>query len=669
MTDTVKEFLISLGWASNQTGQKQFEAAIESATLKARLLGDGLEELARKVLDSVSNVATNFDRLYFQAQRTNTAAATVSDFVKVMAQAGVSAGEAAGSIESMAAKLRAGSIAVQDINRMGFGLNPITGQMELQQKYLKNLSHMSTALLIQGAHQVGMSDNVAMALRRNADDILEQMDKLAAYRKTLGFDLPQAEIDANKLATIWRDTHNKITAISDDIGSGLTKALIGPLNAFDQFLTANSKGIGADIDIISKALLAMTTAWVGDFQKIMNDPQSFDSFRDGMRDFAVSIKELADNFHGFIKDIQLLLSYGDKFADILNRLSGNKSDLDSYNRGGAAIEGALGAGGQANADGSAPTGVWGAAKNFYRRHAPGWAGGGPPAAGGGAEAAPGGGASASPLRGAPAAAATGPTGVPYDATSMTTGTGFSAEQYGAFKEGLTDIEGKRYDRMGGAGGRFAGRYQMGPAEITETAARLGVPRPSTAEFLADPAMQERFFENYTLDHYNQLMRNPKFAAMSKPQQLQMLGYAHNQGVGGANRYLNTGAAGTDAWGTSGTAYFGPIGRRLGALDEPAQHAPAGEPARAPAVSNLPNPWKGMGNWEPQGALTGSLMGGQTPTLGGAAGTAGTTIHAPMDTKIMIDGLSSEANPSPHMVAAGITQQPADLTRNLQGATF
>ncbi len=162
----------------------------------------------------------------------------------------------------------------------------------------------------------------------------------------------------------------------------------------------------------------------------------------------------------------------------------------------------------------------------------------------------------------------GPAGVPHDARGFLDTTGMQQREYDAFREGLTDIEGKKYNVMGGFKGRYAGRYQMGPAEITETAKRLGVPRPSTADFLADPQMQERFMENYTTDHYNQLMKSPKFAAMSNKEKLQMLGYAHNQGVGGALKYLRTGQAGTDGWGTSGTAYFKPIGRRYDASTNP-----------------------------------------------------------------------------------------------------
>ena len=181
----------------------------------------------------------------------------------------------------------------------------------------------------------------------------------------------------------------------------------------------------------------------------------------------------------------------------------------------------------------------------------------------------------------------GPTGIDYSAKSAQEQMKISKSEWDAYREGVTDIEGKRYDRMGGGGGRYAGRYQMGPAEIDATAQRLGVARPSNAQFLADPAMQERFFENYTMDHRRSLMHDPKFAALSAREQLKILGYAHNQGAGGpANSrhgangawgYLENGRAGHDGFGTSGAAYPRTIQRRFDQIDR-APPAGAGIPA-------------------------------------------------------------------------------------------
>ena len=182
----------------------------------------------------------------------------------------------------------------------------------------------------------------------------------------------------------------------------------------------------------------------------------------------------------------------------------------------------------------------------------------------------------------------GPPGVDYNAKSAQEQMGISKAEWDAFREGVTDIEGKRYDRMGGGGGKYAGRYQMGPPEVTATARRLGVPRPTNAQFLADPAMQERFFENYTMDHRRSLMLNPKFAAMSPREQLKILGYAHNQGAGGpANSrhgangawgYLENGQAGHDGFGTSGAAYPQKIQRRFDQIGRTTPPAGAGTPS-------------------------------------------------------------------------------------------
>lgn len=156
--------------------------------------------------------------------------------------------------------------------------------------------------------------------------------------------------------------------------------------------------------------------------------------------------------------------------------------------------------------------------------------------------------------------------VPYEPGKLLTDMNINPEQYNAFKESVASIEsGGKYGIMGGSSGRFAGRYQMGGNEITETAARLGVPRPSTQEFLNNPQMQEQFFEAYTAGHHGQLMNNPKYALKSPEEQLKTLGYAHNQGAGGASSYLNSGRAGSDAFGTSGTVYSSAIGKNLDKL--------------------------------------------------------------------------------------------------------
>jgi hypothetical protein len=79
--------------------------------------------------------------------------------------------------------------------------------------------------------------------------------------------------------------------------------------------------------------------------------------------------------------------------------------------------------------------------------------------------------------------------IEYEPTTITGAIGITDEQYFAFREAVASIECARYNEMGGAGHRFAGRYQMGKAEIRETADALGEALPSVEAFLNDAPMQ------------------------------------------------------------------------------------------------------------------------------------------------------------------------------------
>ena len=76
--------------------------------------------------------------------------------------------------------------------------------------------------------------------------------------------------------------------------------------------------------------------------------------------------------------------------------------------------------------------------------------------------------------------------------------GVTQEQFNAYKQGVADIEGARYNQMGGAGGRFAGRYQMGSGEIASAAAIMGLQNPSRDEFLNNPELQEKIYMGRTI---------------------------------------------------------------------------------------------------------------------------------------------------------------------------
>lgn len=152
--------------------------------------------------------------------------------------------------------------------------------------------------------------------------------------------------------------------------------------------------------------------------------------------------------------------------------------------------------------------------------------------------------------------------VPYDASRLTGALGVTQQQYDTWRSYLAQRESAGYGQLpngirsspvilpGQTGPGYMGRYQMGSNEIVSTAQQLGVPVPSQQEFLGNPQLQEQFFEQYTLDHHNQLMNTPQYANANPQQQLAMLTGAHIGGVEGLRNYLATGSDRADAYGTS-----------------------------------------------------------------------------------------------------------------------
>lgn len=128
-------------------------------------------------------------------------------------------------------------------------------------------------------------------------------------------------------------------------------------------------------------------------------------------------------------------------------------------------------------------------------------------------------------------------------------------EFNIYAQSVAKIEHSRYDQMGGAGGNYAGKYQMSGAAISDAARWLHETAPTRAQFLADPAMQERYFKAYTASNERTLnLKSYAFRNATPEQKLAVLGYAHNQGPGGALNWMKTGQAGRDQFGTSGAQY-------------------------------------------------------------------------------------------------------------------
>lgn len=102
----IREFLVALGYKTDETAMKKFTGGIAAATKSVFVLGTVIEATAIAVATGVARFASNLEQLYFAAQRTNSSANSLKAFDLAARNFGASIDEAQGSVESLAAFLR-----------------------------------------------------------------------------------------------------------------------------------------------------------------------------------------------------------------------------------------------------------------------------------------------------------------------------------------------------------------------------------------------------------------------------------------------------------------------------------------------------------------------------------------------------------------------------------
>jgi hypothetical protein len=252
VTETIKDFLVGLGWKIDEQGQDRFIKAMRGAEIQAKLLTDALEALARKAAEAVADVAQTFDRLYFSSQRTGATAASIRDMGYAVEQLGGSAEAAQASLEAMGQKLRENPGNIAYFNAVGFGLNKVTGKLEDNLDLLEKFQKMpsTTAEIYRGL--AGMDERTFLA--RRDPRYLQFKKEAEEARKRMGFDPDQASKDANAFMTTWRRVSNDLGVVADDLFTKIMKALDGPLQHLTKFIEDHAPQIEQVVNKVADAV-------------------------------------------------------------------------------------------------------------------------------------------------------------------------------------------------------------------------------------------------------------------------------------------------------------------------------------------------------------------------------------------------------------------------------
>ncbi|HFI1945782.1 TPA: transglycosylase SLT domain-containing protein [Yersinia enterocolitica] len=258
--ETIKDFLVSLGFELDEAGEKKFSAVVAGVTANVLKMGAVVEGAALAVVGFTTKIASGLDKVYFASQRTGASVAGIKALGYAASQLGVDAASAQGSLESLARFIRNSPGAEGFLNRLGIQTRSANGSMRDTSAIFTGLSAKLSSMPYYRANQyaqmLGIDENTLMAMRKGLGQFSSEY---ALTAKKIGFNAEVAAKQSNRFMTSMRDLSMTLGQARDKIGSNLADGLAGDIDSLRKQLLDNWPKIEAVLMKVIKGVL-----WAGD---------------------------------------------------------------------------------------------------------------------------------------------------------------------------------------------------------------------------------------------------------------------------------------------------------------------------------------------------------------------------------------------------------------------
>lgn len=256
MADTIRDYLVSLGFDIDGAGQAKFEATLKGVAANVVKLGAAVEATALAIVGFTTSIANGLDKLYWASQRTGATVNGIKALGYAASQTGSSAEAAQNSLESLARFMRNNPGAEGFLNRLGVQTRDASGQMRDMSAIFtgvgQRLSSMPYYRANQYAQMLGIDENTLMAMRRGLSGFSAEYQSM--MQKT-GFNADKAAVQSNKFMTSMRNFVALLGILRDKVGSNLADGLSGTLNNLSKRMLENWPKIEEVVTKVVKGVL------------------------------------------------------------------------------------------------------------------------------------------------------------------------------------------------------------------------------------------------------------------------------------------------------------------------------------------------------------------------------------------------------------------------------
>ncbi|EJH1483950.1 lytic transglycosylase catalytic [Escherichia coli] len=258
--ETIKDFLVSLGFSVDDAGAKKFGSVLAGTTANVIKMGLAVEGTALSVVAFTAKIASGLDNLYWASQRTGATVHGIQSIGYAVSQVGGSADAARGSLESLARFIRNNPGAEGFLNRLGVQTRDASGNMRDMAAIFtgvgQKLSGMPYYRANQYAQMLGIDENTLMAMRRGVGQFSAQYSEMV---KAIGFNADQAALSSNRFMTSLKSLGEMAGMARDKIGSNLADGLAGQIDNLRKKIIENFPKIEVTITKVIKGIL-----WLGE---------------------------------------------------------------------------------------------------------------------------------------------------------------------------------------------------------------------------------------------------------------------------------------------------------------------------------------------------------------------------------------------------------------------
>ncbi|EIS4835065.1 lytic transglycosylase catalytic [Escherichia coli] len=258
--ETIKDFLVSLGFSVDDAGAKKFGSVLAGTTANAIKMGLAVEGAALSVVAFTAKIASGLDNLYRASQRTGATVQGIQSIGYAVSQVGGSVDAARTSLESLSRFVRNNPGAEGFLNRLGVQTRDASGNMRDMAAIFtgvgQKLSSMPYYRANQYAQMLGIDENTLMAMRRGVGQFSAQYSEMV---KAIGFNADQAALSSNRFMTSLKSLGEMAGMARDKIGSNLADGLAGQIDNLRKKIIENFPKIEVTITKVIKGIL-----WLGE---------------------------------------------------------------------------------------------------------------------------------------------------------------------------------------------------------------------------------------------------------------------------------------------------------------------------------------------------------------------------------------------------------------------